>query len=111
MVAVGQRNGVGLIENDGFAGFDCQDASPRFTHRFDRHAAASRHVETHVLLRFGYFDDHKVPGTAEFAGASDGAISTFDGFDGKHSAILDGDALADVEPAHLLGHLPAKGNV
>ena len=38
-------------------------------------------------------------------------IGALDRLDGEHGPLLDRDALADVEPAHLLGQLPAEVDV
>ena len=80
-------------------------------HGFQRADADRGHVEAHVLLRLGDFDDREAAGLAERAGAADALVGPFDGFDGQRRTVLDGHALPDVEPAHLLGQLPAEVDV
>ena len=53
----------------------------------------------------------KAAATAPLAGAEDGAIGPLDGLDGEHGALSHGHALADVEPAHFAGQLPAELDV
>src|SRR6202040_2766576 len=74
-------------------------------------AAHGWHVETHVLPRLGHFDDDEASRSAQLAGPQDGPVGALDGLDGEDGPLLDGDTLADIEPAHLLGHLPAEGDV
>ena len=69
------------------------------------------HVEPHVLLRLGDLDERPAAGPAELAGALDAAVGPLDGLDGQGGLLLDGDRLADVEPAHLLGQRPAELDV
>ena len=73
--------------------------------------ADRRHVEPHVLLGLGDLDEGPAAGPAEQAGALDAAVGPLDGLDGQGGLLLDGDRLADVEPAHLLGQQPAELDV
>src|SRR5438034_9350668 len=54
---VGERDGLFLIDEDGLAGFDGEHAAAGAVQRLDRRHADSRHVEAHVLFRFGDLDD------------------------------------------------------
>ena len=45
------------------------------------------------------------------AGAQDRPVRTLDRLDGKHGPLAHGHALAHVEAAHLLGQLPAEGDI
>ena len=65
------------------------------------------HIETHVLLGFGDFDDREAALRAKLAGPADASVGAFDGFDRDHGAAFDGDALANVETTHFLGQRPA----
>ncbi len=69
------------------------------------------HVESHVLLRLGHLDHGEAAGRTEPAGAADALVGALDGFDRQRGLVLDGHALAHVEPSHLLGHLPAELDV
>ncbi len=100
-----------LIEEDRAAGLDRQHAAAGGVDRFQRAEADRRHVEPHVLLRLGHFDDGKPAGAAERAGAADALVGALDRLDRQHGLVLHGHALADVEPAHLLGHPPAELDV
>ena len=91
--------------------FDGEDGGAGGDERLDGAEADGGDVEAHVLLRFGDFDDGEAALRAEFAGAADAGVGAFDGFDGDRGAAFDGDALADVEPAHLLGERPAELDV
>ena len=51
------------------------------------------------------------PAWQSVPGAADALVGPFDGLDGQHGLVLDGHALADVQPAHLLGHPPAEFDV
>ena len=84
---------------------------PAAVQRFQRAQSDGGHVETHVLLRLGHFDHREAAGRTERAGAADALVGPFDGLDRQHGLVLDGHALADVEPAHLLGDLPAELDV
>ena len=77
----------------------------------NRSQADGRHIEPHVLLRLGDFDDGKAALRAQLAGAANAGVGAFDRFNGNHRPAFHGDALADVEPAHLFGQRPAKLNV
>lgn len=45
------------------------------------------------------------------AGPLDTRVGSLNGFNGEHGLILDGDTLADIEPAQFFGGLPAEDNV
>ena len=83
----------------------------RGDHRFERPHADRRHVESHVLPRFGDFDDRESADRAQLAGPANAGIGPLDRFDGQDGPVFDDHALADVEPAHLLGDFPAQGDV
>ena len=68
-------------------------------------------VEPHVLLGLGDLDQGPAAGPAELPGALDAAVGPLDRLDGQRGPLLDGDRLADVEPAHLLGQVPAEVDV
>ena len=85
--------------------------APAAIERLDRSEADGRYVEPHVLLRFGDFHDGEAALGAQLAGAADAFVGAFDGFDRHDGPAFDGDALADVEPAHFLGERPAEVDV
>ena len=68
-------------------------------------------VETHVLPGLGHFHDGESARPAQRPGAADALVGPLDGLDGQHRLVADGHALPDVEPAHLLGQLPAEADV
>src|SRR5205807_2671407 len=92
-VAIGQGDRLLLVEDDGPAGLDGQDAPAGPVHRLDGRAANRGHVEAHVLLRLGHLDDDEGAGAAQLAGTGNGAVGPLDSLDGQHAAILDHDAL------------------
>jgi len=53
----------------------------------------------------------KPAGAAERPGAADALVGPLDRLDRQHRLVFDGHALPNVEPAHLLGHLPAKFDI
>ena len=110
-VTVGQGHRLFLIDHDGLAGLDGQHAAAGLVQRFDGVAPDRRHVEAHVLLRLGHLDHGETAGAAQLAGAGDGPVGPFDGLHRKDRALLDGHALADVEPADLAGQAPAELNI
>ena len=73
--------------------------------------ADGRHVESHILLRLGDFDDREAAFLAQVAGAKNAGVGAFDRFDRQHGPILHANALADIEPAHQLGDVPAEFDV
>src|SRR5205807_1483791 len=81
----------------------CQNSAAGLAHAFDGGVADGRNIKAHVLLRFGDFDHDEAAGRAQFAGPEDGTVGAFDGLDGENGPLLDGDTLADIEPAHLFG--------
>ncbi len=110
-VAVGQGDDLGLVDDDRLAGLDRQHPGPGSVQVLDGRDADGGHVEPHVLLRLGDLDERPAAGPAELAGALDAAVGPLDGLDGQRGPLLDGDRLADVEPAHLLGQVPAELDV
>ena len=92
-------------------GLDRQDAGAGLVEVLDRRGADRRHVEPHVLLGLGDLDEGPAARPAELAGALDAAVGPLDRLDGQGGLLLDGDRLADVEPAHLLGQRPAELDV
>ena len=110
-VSVGQRDDVGLIEEDRLAGLDGQDLGPGLMEILDRGDADGRDVEPHVLLGLGDLDERPAAGAAELAGTFDAAVGSLDRLDGQGGTLLDGDRLTHVEPAHFLGQHPAELNV
>ena len=63
------------------------------------------------MLRLGDFDDREAAFLAQLAGPQNAGVRAFDRFDGDHGAVLDANALADIETTHLLGDLPTKLDV
>src|SRR5262245_12944039 len=103
-----QGDRLGLIQDDRLARLDRQDAAPRLADRLDGRRPDGWHVEAHILLRFGDLDDDEASLATKLTGAEDRAVGPLDRLDGEDRLVLDGDALADVEPAHLLRELPAE---
>lgn len=68
-------------------------------------------VESHVLIGLGDFDQHPAAGFAQRSGAGDHRIGAFDGFHGDDVFVFDGDGLADIQLAHLLGDVPSQLDV
>ena len=85
--------------------------APRGDHRAERPHADGRHIEPHVLLRLGDFDDREAASLAEPAGAVDAGVGAFDRLDREYRLVLHANALADVEPTHFAGDLPAEFDV
>ena len=88
--------------------FDRENARTSRDHRPQRSHADGRHVESHVLLRLGDLHDREAALVTKLTRAMDAGVGAFDRFDGQHGAVLDADALADVETAHLLGDVPTE---
>ena len=99
-----------LVEEDGLVGLEGQHPAAGLGHRLDRRLADGRHVEAHVVALLGHLDEREAA-AGVLAGAEDGPVGALDGLDGQDVLVLDGDALADVELADLLGEIPAEGDV
>ena len=69
-MASGELDDLGFVHDDGLAGFHGQDFAARFDQRSDGAQADRRHVESHVLLRFGDFHDRESALRTELAGAT-----------------------------------------
>src|SRR3954463_11904384 len=80
VVLIGESNDLRLIDDDGLVGFDGEDGGAGVDERVDRADADGRHVEPHILLRLGDFDDGEAALWAKLAGAADAGVGAFDGF-------------------------------
>ncbi len=110
-MAVCEADQFFFVEDDRSPRLDGEDLGPGGNHHFERLHADRGHVEPHVLLRLGDFDDREAAGAAQFSGADDATIGPLDRLDGEHGLGLHGHALADVPAADLLGHPPAELDV
>ena len=63
------------------------------------------------MLGLGYFNQRPSTDWAKGSGPFNTRIGSFDCFDSKHTAILDGDRLADIKAADLFGDVPAEFDV
>jgi len=95
------------VNHQGAASIDGQRRRTGRAHRCDRRHADHRHVEPHVLARFGDLH-HTGTRTGQTPGSLNRLVRTFHRFDGYDRAILDDDGLADVETGDRVGHPVAE---
>jgi len=105
----GGYDGCG-IEEERLACLDGETGCACGVHGADGCEADDGNVEAHVLIGFGYFDDGEgaaqgggkvgigdyIEGAEEVAGARDGGVGAFHGFDGDAGLSGDDDGLAEV---------------
>ena len=111
-----------LIEEQGSAGFEGEAGGAGVLHGLDGGDADDGNVEAHVLIGLGDFDDGE--GAAEgggfavgssvrkrVAGAGDGGVGAFHGFDGDAGLGGDDDGLAEIVGGDGAGDGAAVGDV
>jgi hypothetical protein len=120
----GSDDGCG-IEHEGLPCFDGEAGGACGLHGVDGGDADDGDVEAHVLIGFGYFDDGEVTAEGgcglssvgeverakECAGACDGGVGAFHGFDGDAGLGGDDDGLAEIVGGDGLGDSAAVGDV
>src|SRR5688500_5320836 len=79
-------------------------------HGFNRVGSDSRKVETQVLLGLASFHDHDAF-TAQRAGTPDRLVRALHRFHRHYYSVLNDHALADVQSADFMGHVPAEVNI
>ena len=116
------------IEEEGLSGFDGEAGGAGGLHGADGGEADDGDVEAHVLIGLGDFDDgeaalqgggvggvvqlvQRVEGAEEGAGAFDGGVGTFHGFDGDTGLCGDDDGLTEVEGGDAVGDGSSVGDV
>jgi len=77
---VRRSNGGFLIEHDRFPRLDGDHFPAGFVQRFDGALADGGHVEPHVLIWLGDFDQRHAAAFAQFARPHDTSVRTLDGF-------------------------------
>ena len=105
---VGGGDDGGGVEEQRTAGIDGEAGGAGAGHGFDGGEADDGDVEAHVLLGLGDLDDGEgaaegggglVEAAHQRAGALDGGVGAFHGFDGDAGLGGDDDGLAEVEAA------------
>ena len=107
-VFVGEGDGFGQVEDEGFSGFDYDAGGAVFFQVFEGIPSYGGDIEAHVMVGFGGFDESPASGGAQLTGAFDHAVGSLDGFDGDDFLFLDGDGLSDVQPAYFFGDSPTE---
>ena len=79
--------------------------------RFHGSLTNGRHIETHVLVWLGNFDQRHAATFAQLSRPRDTGVGTFDGFYRDHGSIFYNDALANIQTAHFFGRRPAETDV
>ena len=108
------------IEQERAAGFEGEAGGTGGAHGFDGAEADDGDVEAHVLVGLGDFDDGEraaeggggvAEAAHEVAGAGDGGVGAFHGFDGDAGLGRDDDGLAEIVGGDGAGYGAAVGDV
>jgi hypothetical protein len=101
-----------LVEQQSFAGFDCEHGNIPSHARVDGAMSDTRNVESEILLRFAHLDDDspsRLP--SKETTPANTLVGALEALDGEHRAFSDDDGLTDVEAADGFGDVKAEFNV
>ena len=92
------------------AGLDSNGVNSSDVCGFEGGGTNDRHIETKVLLRFGYFNNGCLAST-KLAAPQNGSIGALKTFNGEYGAFFDNNGLSDVQSAHLFGDTESVGKI